>query len=415
MTVLIKDVTILHQGSKYHLQVLDVFIKDGKIEKIGKNIKLSNTEVIKGNDLYCCIGLCDIGTHTGEPGNEHRETIDSLTKAALAGGYTTLAVFPNNKPVTQSKADIKYLKGHPDRNGVEILPIGALSKDTKGVDIAEYIDMASAGAVAFSDGMKSVQDTGLISRALQYANQVGGIIIHHPDDHYLNQGGEMHEGDMSTSLGMKGVPAIAELNLVQRDILINEYNNGNLIAHCISAERSVKAIKAAKKDGNRIFATVSYQNLLHTDQDLNDFDTNLKVSPVLRAKADKKALLQGLNDDTIDVIVSNHTPLDEEAKNLEFTYATPGATGLETCLMASVGALKKIVAIPNIIHKLTISPRQILKLSIPTIEVGEVANLCVFDIDSKHAILSSDFKSKCSNNPYVGMDFGVKVLATIIG
>ncbi|HMU04271.1 MAG TPA: hypothetical protein PJ990_11630, partial [Saprospiraceae bacterium] len=174
MTFLIKNVTIVHEGSKHHLQKTDIFIHEGKIEKIGKNIKSADAEVIKGNDLYCCIGLCDIGTHSGEPGYEHRETIDSLTKAALAGGYTTLAIFPNNKPVTQSKADIKYLKDHPDRNGVEILPIGALSKDLKGVDIAEYMDMSSGGAIAFSDGMKSVQDTGLISRALQYANQVDG-------------------------------------------------------------------------------------------------------------------------------------------------------------------------------------------------------------------------------------------------
>ncbi len=415
MTVLIKNVTIVHEGSKYHLQVLDIFIKDGLIEKIGKNIKVADSEIIKGNNLYCCIGLCDIGTHTGEPGYEHRETIDSLTKAALAGGYTTLVVFPNNKPMTQTKADIKYLKDHPDRNGVEILPMGALSKDLKGIDIAEYMDMAAAGAVAFSDGMQSVQDTGLMSRALQYVNQIDGVIVHHPDDHYLSQGGEMHEGEMSTSLGMKGVPDIAELNLVQRDILINEYNRGILVEHCISSERTVKAIKTAKKDGNRIYATVSYQNLIHTDQDLNDFDTNLKVSPVLRSKADQKALIKGLTENTIDLIVSNHTPLDEEAKNLEFTYATPGATGLETCLIACVDSLKKIIPLPDIIHKLTISPRQILKLSIPTIEIGAKANVCIFDIESKEGVVSSNFKSKSSNNPYVGKDFGVKVLATIIG
>ncbi|HMR86587.1 MAG TPA: dihydroorotase [Saprospiraceae bacterium] len=415
MTFLIKNVTIVHEGSKHHLQKTDIFIHEGKIEKIGKNIKSADAEVIKGNDLYCSIGLCDIGTHSGEPGYEHRETIDSLTKAALAGGYTTLAIFPNNKPVTQSKADIKYLKDHPDRNGVEILPIGALSKDLKGVDIAEYMDMSSGGAIAFSDGMKSVQDTGLISRALQYANQVDGIIFHHPDDHYLSQGGEMHEGDMSTSLGMKGVPVIAELNLVQRDILINDYNKGTIVEHCISSERSVKAIKAAKKDGNRIMATVSYQNLLHTDEDLNDFDTNLKVAPVLRSKSDKKALIQGLNDNTIDVIVSNHTPLDEEAKNLEFTYATPGATGLETCLAATISSLSKVITIPQLIHKLTVTPRQMLKLPIPDIEVGAKANLCIFDIASSEGIITSDFKSKSNNNPYIGKDFGVKVLATIIG
>ncbi|MBC7885804.1 MAG: amidohydrolase family protein [Saprospiraceae bacterium] len=413
MNVLIKNATIIHKGSKFHLKKYDLLISGGKIQKIQKGITDHKGSKLEGKDLYCCIGLCDIGTHSGEPGFEHRETLHSLSKAALAGGYTSLAVFPNNIPVTQTKADIKYLKEHAELQGVEIWPIGALSKDIKGVDIAEYMDMAAGGAVAFSDGMKSIQNTGLLSRALQYAAQIGGVVIHHPDDHHLSQGGEMHEGEMSTLLGLKGIADIAELHTVQRDILINEYNSGNLIEHCISSERSVSVIKKAKEAQKSLFSTVSYMNLLHTDADMHDFNTNLKVSPVLRSEKDKKALIHGLKNGTIDAIVSNHTPLDEESKNLEFPYAIPGAIGLETCLMACVSGLRDEMDLADIIEKLTVMPRKILNIPIPEIEEGQSVNLCVFEITQPFIFTTSDLRSKSTNSPYVDKEFDVRVLAAM--
>ncbi|MBK9736423.1 MAG: dihydroorotase [Saprospiraceae bacterium] len=415
MDILIKNVTIIHEGSDYHLKIFDILINNGKILSIAKNIDASNVKIIEGKKMYCCIGLCDIGTGSGEPGYEHRESLQTLTQAAMAGGYTALAVFPNNKPITQSKADIKFLIDHHDLNGVKIFPIGALSKDLKGQDIGEYMDMASAGAVAFSDGLESVKDTGLLSRALQYSGQINGIVIHHPNDHYLSQGGEMHEGEMSTSLGIKGVPEIAEVHVVQRDILLNAYNEGNLILHCISTATSIEDIKSAKKDQKSLFATVAYMNLLFTDEDMGDFDTNLKVSPVLRSKTDKEALIAGLSDGSLDAIVSNHAPLDEESKNLEFTYATPGASGLETCLIACVSGLKNLIELPTIIHKLTIGPRKLLNISIPQIAEGHIADLCVFDIGDTYTYNANLVKSKSANNPFIDKNFEVRILATLIG
>ena len=415
MSVLIKNATIIHQGSVHHMTQKDILVSNGIIEKIDRDIIAAGAEIIAGQDLYCCVGLCDIGTHSGEPGYEHRETIDSLTRSALSGGYTTLAVFPNTKPITQSKADIQYLKDHSHKNGVQILPIGALSKDCKGVDIAEYMDMKTAGAVAFSDGMKSIDDTGLMSRALLYASQSKGIIIHHPDDHHLSHSGEMHEGEMSTSLGLKGVPDLSELHHVQRDILLNEYNNGNLILHTISAARSVAAIQAAKMTQPSLSSTVSYMNLVHTDADMYDFDSNLKVLPVLRSEGDKTALISGLKVGTIDAIVSNHTPLDEETKNLEFTYALPGAIGLETCLMTCVDSLSNLLDISLIVDKLTLAPRRLLGISVPAIEVGATANLCVFDTKHSHTYRLADIQSSAKNSPYLDKQFNTKVLATIVG
>lgn len=415
MDVLIKNVTIVHRESAHHLLQKDILVSAGKIQRIADHIDpTSMTKIISGNQLYCCIGLCDIGSYGGEPGFEHRETMSSLCISALAGGYTALAVFPNLKPVSQTKADIQFLSRHRDRHGVSILPIGALSKDLKGVDISEYIDMMQGGAVAFSDGLKPIQDTGLLSRALQYALQAGAVIIHHPDDHFLSAGGEMHEGAISTSLGMKGVPDIAELHMLQRDILLLEYNQGKLIEHAISSASSVQVLKVAKKNQNGLFATVAYQNLIFTDQDLVNFDTNYKLKPVLRSEEDKDALIQGLHEHVLDAIVTNHIPLDEENKVLEFPYALPGAIGLETCLPACIDFLSTKLSLELILEKLTVTPRKLLGLPIPNIQEGEAVNLCIFDTNDAWEYTADLIRSKSKNNPFIGHLFKTKVVSTLI-
>lgn len=415
MDILIKEVIVLHPTSDHHQQEVDIHISNGNIKKIGKNLNISADKIITGSRLYCCIGLCDIGVHTGEPGNEHRETISSVTQAALSGGYTALAVFPDTKPVMQTKASIGFIKNHPERHGVDLYPIGALSKDVKGVDIAEYMDMKQAGIIAVSDGMNGIDDTSLMSRALQYASTLALPVIHHPCDHHLSAGGEMHEGVMSTSMGMRGIPSIAELNMVQRDTLLQSYNGGTIIEHAISASESVEAIRTAKKQNQNITATVAYMNLLHTDEDLVDFDSNLKVQPVLRSESDRLALVNGLKDGTIDAIVSNHTPLDEEAKNLEFPYAKPGAIGLETCLAAVVDGLSNDLNLSEIITKMTVGPRQLLGLEIPEIKEGAKANIAVFDTNAPWSMAMSDIVSKSKNSPYIDKQFKTKVVFVLPG
>lgn len=414
MDVLIKGATILSKQSDHHLKKRDILVSNGIIQSIAPNIHAESATIIEGNQVYCTIGLCDIGTHTGDPGFEHRETMQSLTSAALAGGFTALAVFPNTKPVAQTKASISYLKDHPLNNNVDIYPIGALSKDTNGVDIGEYIDMKHAGIVAVSDGMLSINDTGLMSRALQYTNTLHLPVIHQANDTHLSAGGEMHEGKMSTSLGLKGIPEIAELNVIQRDILLQQYNGGILIEHTISTSESVKAIQQAKKNGQNLYATVAYMNLIHTDDDLADFDSNLKVTPVLRAFDDKSALIQGIQDGVIDAIVSNHTPLDEEVKNLEFPYAASGAIGLETCLPATIEALQPFISVEEIVYKMAERPREILGIPIPVIKEGFKANLCVFDTESPWKYDAGQVKSLSQNSPYLGKTFKVKVLKTMV-
>ena len=414
MDILIKNVTVLHKISEFHKRTSDIHIRDGRIINIDKNIDVPNAEMITGNKLFCTIGLCDIGTHSGEPGYEHRETIDSLTKAALSGGYTALAVFPDTKPVIQTKGDIEYLKSHKNRNRVNIYPIGALSKDNKGVDIAEYIDMGRAGAVAFSQGISSIQNTGLLDRSIQYAKVTNLPVIHHPDDHYLSEGGEMHEGETSTLLGMKGIPSIAEVHTLQRDILLVEYNNGTLIEHTISTNEAIDIIKNAKLKNVHIYATVAYLNLIFTDKDVSDFDTNLKVLPPLRAEIDRKSLINGLNHGEVDAIVSNHTPLDKESKIIEFPYAVPGASGIETCLAACLTYLSSEIDLETIVEKLTIAPRTLLNITMPEIKVGAHADLCIFDTEKEWTYDINSIQSKSSNNPFLGKTFKGKVIFTIV-
>jgi len=414
MKILIKNATIISEDSSHHLQNKDILIHNGIIKSIDKNINSPVDKIIEGNEVFCSIGLIDIGTHSGEPGFEHRETIESLSKAALAGGYTNLLVFPNTYPFIQTKAEIKFIKEGGDKNGVTILPIGALSKDGKGNDIAEYIDMHQAGAIAFSDGLNAVQNGGLLLRALQYANQFDGIIIHHPDDSTLSSGGQMHEGVASTTMGMKGSPDIAEVSMLQRDLLLLEYSGSKLVSHAISSAKSVLLVKTHKKTNQNLFCTVSYLNLKSTDQQLEGFDSLYKVQPPLRSEKDKNALIKAIKEDTIDAIVSNHVPLEEDLKKLEYTYAAFGATGLETAFIATLDVLIKDVGIEKIVQKFTNHPRKIFGITIPKIDEGQPANLCIFDTKQKHVITQS--KSLSTNNPFINVHtFDSKILMTVNG
>jgi dihydroorotase len=422
MELLIKNATILCSSSPYHGRKADLWIVDGEIRKIGDCNNQTADRTVEENNTYVTIGLCDIGTQGGEPGLEHRETMDSLTMAALAGGYTEIVLMPNLKPVTQHKAQVDFLTRHTNRNGVIVRSTAALSVDCKGVDITEMMDLHHHGVVGFTDGLLPVQDSGLLSRALHYASGIDASILHHPNNKTLAVGGEMHEGTMSTSLGLKGVPDIAEIQMVERDILIaghfcsaNGKNKAALIEHAISAAGSVTALGSAKEKGINIGATVSYLNLLFTDQDLADFDTNLKVNPVLRSHIDQAALQSGVISGTIDAIVSNHVPLDEEVKNLEFPYASPGATGLETCFVACLDQLTKVIELETLVDAMTIKPRHLLGLPVPEIREGAEANLCVFTTDAPWTYTQQTQSSLSINNPWLGHTFRARVLATITG
>ncbi|MCB9310048.1 MAG: hypothetical protein H6567_08325 [Lewinellaceae bacterium] len=414
MKLLIKNVLVIHEGSSFHDRRVDILIESGNITTIGANLDVEVDQVVKGQNLIATIGLCDIGTHSGEPGFEHLETVESLCKSALAGGYTALAVMPNLHPVTQTRSDINFLKNHPNRHGVEIYPLGALSKNLDGKDINEYFEMKSSGTVCYTDGLKPIENPGLLIRALQYASPLGGSILHHPSFDGHESDYDMHEGIQSTLLGLRGLNTLAENSTLYRDIELASYTNGHLIEHCISSGNGLK-LAASSEGFDKIRTTVSYMNLLFTDKNLFEFDSNFKVIPVLRSEEDRQKLIEGIRLGQVDCIVSNHRPWDEEAKNLEFSYAKPGCIGLQTCLPASIDGLKEAIDLSTLLKCFTTAPREILNLEVPKIEENEVANLCIIDLENPWTYSKENNKSKSKNTPFFDHQFSSQVICTIHG
>ena len=413
MQILIKDTFIVDNKTTNNPKKQSILIEDGIITEISGKIDVKADKVIEASGMYTSPGWLDIGTQTGEPGYEHREDIQSVTNAAAAGGYTAIAPFPNTMPVIQTKADISFLKERSGNNVTLIYPIGALSLNCEGKEMTELYDMFSAGAVAFSDGPKSIQNSGLMKRSLEYVQAFKGLILHQASDSSLTDGGQIHEGEMSTSLGMKGIPSLAEELLIERDIRLLEYTGGKIHFANISTARSVDLIKKAKKEGLQVTASVAIMNLCYDDNYLSEFDSNFKVLPPLRSKSDKRALLKGLKDGTIDCITSNHVPLEADVKELEFPYAKFGAIQLETCL-SSIICFTDLEATPSfLVEKLCIKPREILEIGIPKIEKGERAEITIFDLEKEWTYEEKSILSKSRNSSLIGKKLKAKVKATI--
>lgn len=394
----------------------DILLQNGHIEAIGDNINApKGAEVWESPNLCVSPGWLDVGVYAADPGFEHREDLTSAAAAAAAGGFTAIACFPNTDPALHTKSEILYVKNKAKDLPVHCYPIGAVSYGCEGKDLAELFDMHHAGAVAFSDGKRSVQDAGLLLRALQYSKAFKGLIINVPHHKTIAAGGQMHEGIMSTSLGLKGLPALAEELMVQRDLSLLEYSEGRLHIHLISTSRSVALIKAAKKAKLPVTCSVAIANLCFTDEKMADFDSNWKVVPPLRSNADTVALLEGLSDGTIDFICSNHTPWHEEAKNLEFTYADFGMIGLETVFALCRTFLSEQLTVHDLVDKLSLAPRRVLGLSTPKITQGEPLEITVFDPDAEWVLEGKDIRSKSRNTPFIGQTFKGKVIGVFSG
>ncbi len=412
MKYLIKNCKVIHRGSKLHGKKVDILVDKGVISEIGAKVSDPKAKIIQGKRLHVSIGWMDIGTHLGEPGYEHRETFESLSNAAAAGGYTDLVTMPKSIPVIQSKAQIKNLISAGESYGVNIHPLGALSQDLKGENISELIDMHHAGAVGFTDGLRPIEKSGLLLRALQYVKQFEGIILHHPNDPSLANEDMIHEGEVSTSLGMKGSPSLAENLMTYRDTQLQEYSNSRLCIHLISSKESIDTIRKSKKTDDGIVSGVSYLNLIKTHEDMSEFDSNVKVKPILRSKQDQKALRKGIVDETVDYISSNHYPLEVEKKHLEFPYASHGAIGLETCFAAMNTDTAKELNLETIIHKISIGPREALGMTVPELAKGEKAKLTVFDPEIVWNYEESKIQSLSNNSPFINHEFKGKVIAT---
>lgn len=395
--VLIQSATIMDSQTNYHTQKVDLLIKDGIISKIDSKIReQSSFKIIDGTGQILSPGFFDMNVNFGEPGSETREDIESGCKAAAAGGVTGVALMPNTQPPVHSKSEISYILGKATNNLVNVFPLGCISQNRTGKDLAELYDMQLAGAIAFSDGDRSVGDAGLMSRALLYSKGFNGLIFSYPEDENIAAKGKMNEGVNSTLLGIKGNPALAEELMVIRDLCLAEYNDSRIHFSTISTFKSVDLIRQAKKKGLKVTCDVAVHHLIFTDEMLLGFDTNYKVKPPLRGQNDVKALIAGLKDGTVDAIVSQHTPLESELKNVEFEIAFNGIIGLQTLLPM---ALKTGLTAELLIEKLAVNPRKILNLEIPCITLNSPANLVLFNPTAQWTYFSEINFSKSCNSP----------------
>ena len=416
MQTLIRAARIIDPSSPFDGQIKDILIENHQIIAIGEGLMSANATVFESKNLHVSAGWVDMRVSASDPGHEHKEDLTSVCKAAEAGGFTEIAILPNTTPALDSKDTVGYVQRASKHKAVKVHAIAAVTKNCEGKDFTEMIDLTHAGAVGFSDGQHPIQNTHILLKSLQYLQPLDRVLMNRPEDAQLTVYGQMNEGIISTTLGMRGLPAIAEHLAIMRDLKLLEYVDAKttkplLHFSTISTVESVRLIREAKQKGLAVSCDVAAHQLAFDDSVLTDFDTNYKVNPPFRSQADIAALWEGLADGTIDVVVSDHLPQDEESKNLEFDMAEFGIIGLET-VFALLITHNKTLNLHQIIEKLTTKPRQILRLGEVSIQEGNVANLTLFDPDQTWTYSKTLSKSK--NSPFLGKEFSGKVIGTVV-
>lgn len=412
MNLLIKQTTIIDSTSSHNGRVVDILIEKGIITQIKKSIvPEKGIKTVEAEGLHVSAGWLDMQVNFCDPGYEHKETLDNGLRSASKGGFTGVALMSGTNPPLHNKGQIEYVVNRSKNNIVDVFPIGTLSYNQEGKDLSEMYDMQLSGAVAFSDYKKTTKDAGLIVRALQYSQNINSFVITHCDDKTISHDGLMNEGVTSTKLGLKGMPALAEEIMLQRNIQILEYTGGKMHIPTISTKGSVELIKKAKAKKLNITCGVAAYNLLLDDTELEGFDTNYKVNPPLRTKEDIDALKKGIADGTIDVIVSDHNPQDIESKDLEFDLADNGMVGLESCFGVLNTALSSKLNLENIVDTLTKNPRAILGLNQVSVKEGAEANLTLFIPTKKYVFEKSHLVSSNKNSGFIGKELKGEVIA----
>jgi dihydroorotase len=409
--ILFNNITIIDENSSFHRQKTNILIAEGRIAAIGNMIEAGDAELIAADGLMVSPGWLDMRSLSGQPGYEHRETLQSLSSVAAAGGFTDVALLPNTYPVMQTADAVAAVKNFRNELPVAFHPIAAASTDAKGEEMSELLDLHYAGAVAFSDGINTTYKTSLIIKILLYLKQFNGLFINVSNEKSLAEYGQMHEGVQSTLLGLKGIPSLAEEMGIRQHLQLLTYTGGKLHFSCISSADGVHLIRRAKEEGFAVTADVASYHLAFTDEDLNGFDTNLKVMPPLRTATDRAALIEGLADGTIDAIVSNHLPLDTEAKELEFDLSDFGMINLQTSF-AVANTFGKISA-EKIVQLLAVNPRRILGLPPITVQPGSVAHLTIFHPSETWTFNQNTNYSLSANTPFFGQTFAGRVYGTV--
>ena len=414
MKVLIRSVRIADKKSSLNGQVRDLLIEDGILKQIGESLASGDATIVEGRGMNVSPGWVDMRVASRDPGFEHKEDLVSVRAAAAKGGFTEIVLLPNSEPVVHSKDTLNYILNSGKGGLVKLHVAAAVSRKTEGVDFTEMIDLHEAGAIAFTDGEHAVQNADLFLKTILYLQPLEALLMNRPEDRQLTLYGQMHEGITSTLVGMKGIPSLAEEMMLSRDLKLLQYalekslyisDKPALHVSLISTKEAVELIRQAKAKGLPVSCDIAAHQLAYLDSDLIGFDTNLKVNPPFRSAEDAEALRAGLADGTIDSIVSDHNPHDEESKNLEFDHADFGITGLETAF--SLAVMYSGLSEAEIIEKFTTQPRRILRIENQVIEEGAELNLTFFETETEWIFDKSYSKSK--NSPFLGKTLKGKV------
>lgn len=403
MNILLKQVIVADPHSTHNGTVKDIFISKGTIVNITDDISQQADTTIDGNgNTFISPGWRDIFSQFSDPGFEYKETLQSGAAAAAAGGFTQVFIVPNTSPVIYNKAGVEYVVHKSKNFPSAIHPLGAITKNCEGKELAEMYDMHRSGAVAFTDGLQPVQSSQIMLKALQYVKSFDGVIIQMPVDNSINGDGLMHEGIISTRLGLPGIPAIGEELLMKRDIGLLQYTSSRLHITGVSTAKGLDLIRAAKKDGLNITCSVTPYHLYFCDEDLQSYDTNLKVNPPLRSVADRQALRDGVLDGTVDCIASHHIPQHSDDKMCEFEYAKNGMIGLQTSF-AVVNILFPMLPVDRLVQLFSSNVAKIFSQPAVQVEEGSVAEFTLFNRDEQSILTKENLQSKSANSPFFNL------------
>lgn len=396
------NLVVCQPGSEFNNKEVDVVLNENmELNTIGLKGSLSQVEISATHDMKgwkLSNSFTDLRAFNGEPGFEYKETLESLAKAASLGGYGKVCVLPNTNPVIDNKSAAGFIMEKSKKMPVKLIPMGAITVHAAGKEMAEIYDMKSSGVIAFSDGNHSIKDAGLMSRCLEYASGVDALLMVLPFDPGMAIGGMMHEGTISTSLGLKGMPEISEFSMVKRDLDLLKYHGGKLHFSCISTSESVELISQAKKEGLHVTCDVAVMNLCFTDDSLIEFDTNYKLQPPLRTAKHRETLLEGLKNGVIDAICSNHFPHDEEAKRVEFDYADFGTSTIQktySLLNTYTGLTDELI-----IEKLTSGPEKVLGTEFVPLSKGN--KVVIFNPAADNVFTDANNASMSKQDPMLG-------------
>jgi dihydroorotase len=411
MKILLQQVKIADSLSPHNGNIKDILIVDGKIKTIGDNLNEDSAQTFKSENAVVSPGWIDIFSHACDPGYEFRETLETCANAAAAGGYTQIFVLPDTNPVIDNKTQAEYVKQKSNTLKIQIHPLGAITKKKEGKELAEMYDMHQSGAVAFTDGLQPVQYAGLLLKALQYVKTFNGVIIQIPQDKSINASGLINEGLVSTQLGLPGIPAIAEELIIARDIELAEYTDSSLHFTGISTAKSVELIKAAKNKGLKITCSVTPYHLFFCDEDLQSYNTNLKVNPPLRNHENMMALRNAVLNGDIDCIASHHIPQDWDSKTCEFEYAKFGMIGLQTSY-AAVKTILPQLSDEQIANLFSLNARKIFGLHPSAIKEGAAAEITLFN-NKKFTLQKENIKSKSYNSAFTNLTLHANVIGVL--